>query len=232
MLTDVDIITTIVIAGTRSPPEPTTTTTTSTATTSSTTEATSTSTSTTTPPIGRIPIVPVNGTLAAVYNTSVGGDSTAATSGYGVGQYPPGQSPKMAWDNDTSTAYINFGSCTGTDYNNQCGLNTGFYLELQRGSTVVTALQTYTGGDHSERDPLIVSLEGSNQSGSNLTLGSSWTLIYNGNSGLATDPGRNSGGSIQQINNTISYKSYRFLVSGKRSTSNSVAYSELILYGY
>ncbi|CAF1613047.1 unnamed protein product, partial [Adineta ricciae] len=74
--------------------------------------------------------------------------------------------------------------------------------------------------------------EGSNQSAANLTLGSSWTLIYNGASGLATYPGPNSGGSIQQTNNTISYKSYRFLVSGKRSTSNSVLYSELIFYGY
>ncbi|CAF1549977.1 unnamed protein product [Adineta ricciae] len=212
--------------------KPTTTTTTSTATTSSTTETTSTSTSTTTPPIGQIPIAPVNGTLGAIYNTSVGGDSTASTSGYGIGQYPPGQSPEAAWDNDTSTVYINFGSCTASDNNNQCGLNTGFYLELQRGATVVTALRLYTGGDHSERDPLIVSLEGSNQSGSNLTLGSSWTLIYNGLSGLATYPGPNSGGSIQQINNTISYKSYRLLVSAKRSASNSVLYSELILYGY
>ncbi|CAF1641331.1 unnamed protein product [Adineta ricciae] len=232
MLTDVDIITTIVIAGTRSPPEPTTTTTTSAATTSSTTETTSTSTSTTTPPIGRIPLAAVNGTIGAVYNTSVGGDSTASTSGYGIGQYPPGQSPEAAWDNDTSTKYLNFGSCTISDNNNQCGLNTGVYFELQRGSTVVRALQMYTGSDHSERDPLIVTLEGSNQSGSNLTLGSSWTLIYNGNSGLQNDPGRMGGGSIQQINNTISYRSYRFLVSGKRSASDSVQYSELVLYGY
>ncbi|CAF1460888.1 unnamed protein product [Adineta ricciae] len=180
----------------------------------------------------QISLAAVNGIIQAVYNTFVGGDSTASTPGTGIGQYPPSQSPEAAWDNDRSTVYINFGSCTSSDNNNQCGLNTGFYLELQRGSTVVTAFQLYTGSDHSERDPLIVSLEGSNQSGSNLALGSSWTLIYNGNSGLATYPGPNSGGSIQQTDNTISYKSYRFLVSGKRSTSNSVLYSELIFYGY
>ncbi|CAF1669271.1 unnamed protein product, partial [Adineta ricciae] len=227
MLTDVNIITTIVIAGTRSPPELTTTTTTSTATTSSTTETTTTSTSTTTPPIGRISLAAVNGTIAGVYNTSVDGDSTAATPGYGVGQYSASETPGDACDNDASTKYVNFGSCTISDNNTQCGLNTGLHFELQRGSAVVRALQMYTANDYSERDPLTVSLEGSNQSGSNLTLGSSWTLIYNGNSGLQNDPGRRSGGSIQQINNTISYRSYRFLVSGKRSTSDSVQYSEL-----
>ncbi|CAF1549865.1 unnamed protein product, partial [Adineta ricciae] len=180
----------------------------------------------------QISLAAVNGIIQAVYNTFVGGDSTASTPGTGIGQYPASEIPGNACDGDTSTKYLSFGPCASTDDSDQCGLNTGFYLELQLGSAVVRALQMYTGGDDSERDPLIVSLEGSNQSGSNLALGSSWTLIYNGNSGLQNDPGRMSSGSIQPISNTISYKSYRFLVSGKRATSNSVQYSELRLYGY
>ncbi|CAF1457483.1 unnamed protein product [Adineta ricciae] len=182
--------------------------------------------------VDQIPLIAANGIIQGVYNTVVGGDSTAATPGLGVGQYTATETPDKACDGDTSTKYVSFGSCVSTDVNDQCGLNTGLYLELQRGSTVVRALQIDTADDEPARDPLIVSLEGSNQSGTSLTLGSSWTLIYNGPSGLATDPDRKSGGSIQQINNMISYKSYRFLVSGKRSTSSAVQYSELILYGY
>ncbi|CAF1091796.1 unnamed protein product [Adineta steineri] len=62
--------------------------------------------------------------------------------------------------------------------------------------------------------------------------GSSWTLIYSGSTGLETDPGRYTCAMVQLIDNSIQYRSYRFLVTGKRSTSYSVQYSEVILFGY
>ena len=182
--------------------------------------------------IGQLPLVSVDGTIRGVYNTTVGGSSTASSAGTGVGQYIANDPPANACDNDTSTQYLNFGSCTQTDNSSLCGLNTGFYLELQRGSSLVNSIQLCTANDSAERDPLVVSLEGSNLSGTNLTLGSSWSLIYNDTSGLDTDPGRSSCGSVQTINNAVQYKSYRFLVSGKRSMSNSVQYSEVRLFGY
>ena len=182
--------------------------------------------------IGQLALVSTDGTIRGVYNTTIGASSTASTAGTGGGQYTASDPPANACDNNTSTKYLNLGPCNQTDNSSLCGLNTGLYLELQRGSSLVTGIQFCTANDSPECDPLVVSVEGSNLSGTNLTLGTSWSLIYNGTSGLGTDPGRSSCGSIQSINNSVQYKSYRFLVFGKRSTSNSVQYSEVRLFGY
>ncbi|CAF0948289.1 unnamed protein product [Adineta steineri] len=180
----------------------------------------------------QLPLVSINGTIIGIYKTTVGTNSTTATPGNYIGQYIPTESPYNACDNNTGTKYLSFGTCGETTIDSICGLNTGLYLELQRGLSLIIGLQMCTGNDYPERDPFIVSLEGSNLSGTVLNLGTSWTLIYNGPSGLQTDPGRSTCGRFQSINNTIQYKSYRFLVSAKRSISNSVQYSEIQLHGY
>jgi hypothetical protein len=51
------------------------------------------------------------------------------------------------------------------------------------------AVRFCTSNDLPTCDPLTVTIEGSNQTLS-LTLGSSWTPIFNGSSELDTDPGR------------------------------------------
>ncbi|CAF1517571.1 unnamed protein product, partial [Rotaria sordida] len=124
-----------------------------------------------------------------IYKTTVGTNSTTATPGNYIGQYIPTESPYNACDNNTGTKYLSFGTCGETTIDSICGLNTGLYLELQPGSSLIIGLQMCTGNDYPERDPFIVSLEGSNLSGTVLNLGTSWTLIYNGPSGLQTDPG-------------------------------------------
>jgi hypothetical protein len=111
-----------------------------------------------------------------------------------------------------------------------CGLNTGLYLKLSQDPVLVTGLQVCTANDFPERDPLTVTLEGSNESGTALTVGTSWYLIYNGTTGLQSNPGRGICGTVQSFNNSIQFKSYRFLVSGKRAMSNCVQYSELQLF--
>ncbi|CAF4134679.1 unnamed protein product, partial [Adineta steineri] len=174
----------------------------------------------------------IDGVVYGVHNTKINQDSQASGSGLSSGHYPTDDSPANACDGATSTKYLNFGTCSEGGYDITCGLDTGFYLELKRGVALVTGLQICTGSDFPERDPLTVSLEGSNQSGASLTLGSSWTLIYNGPSGLQTNLGRLTCGIMQLMNNSIQYKSYRFLVSSKRGASNSVQYSELKLFGY
>jgi hypothetical protein len=76
-------------------------------------------------------------------------------------------------------------------------------------------------------------MEGSNQLPSKLIYGSSWTLIYNGSSGLKPDPGRLAYGSIQNLsNNSIWYSSYRFLITSKRGDSDAAHLDELELFGY
>ncbi|CAF1655938.1 unnamed protein product, partial [Adineta ricciae] len=183
----------------------------------------------------RILLIAANGSVNSVYDTYVGGNSNAATPGRASGQYIATESPEQVCDDTLSTKYLSFGACEeGAKYDNDhgCGLHTGFYFELASGPTLVNGLTICTANDYSERDPTVVSLEGSNLTGGNLTLGKSWTLLYNGSSGIVVDPGREQCGSIIVFSNTKEYKSYRFLVSGKRHRSDCVQYSELYLYIY
>ncbi|CAF4200147.1 unnamed protein product [Adineta steineri] len=203
---------------------------------SSTTTTTESSTITTTEPSTTPPVLisldSIDEVIYGIHGTKINQDSQASQSGESHNQYHPSAPPANACDGDTSTKYLHFGWCQSDQWEVYCGLDTGFYLELKRGASLVTGLQICTANDRESRDPLTVSLEGSNQSGSSLTLGSSWNLIYNGPSGLETDPGRLTCGIMQLINNSIQYKSYRFLVTSKRDIENSVQYSELKLFGY
>jgi len=77
----------------------------------------------------------------------------------------------------------------------------------------------------------MITIEGSNQLSSLLNYGSSWSLIYNGTSGLDIDPDRYSFGKVIWItNNTIRYSSYRLLVQHKLGEGNFVQYSEFQLF--
>ncbi|CAF1193146.1 unnamed protein product [Adineta steineri] len=145
----------------------------------------------------------IDGVIYGVHDTRINQDSQASEPGNSVGHYHPSTPPANACDGNTSTKYTHFGACSEGGNDMTCGLDTGFYLELKRSAAVVTGLQVCTANDYPERDPLTMSLEGSNQSGSNLTLGSSWTLIYNGDSGIETDTDRLTCGIVQQINNSI-----------------------------
>lgn len=156
----------------------------------------------------------------------------AATPGSNPGNYPPAESPNNAIDNNATTKYISYGSCADSEYNYICGLNTGFYLTLRRGASVAVGFQICTANDFSTRDPLTVTLEGSNQPDTNLTLGTSWTLIYSGSSGLETYLNRSMWGPGRYFSNSIQYTSYRFLVTSKRSAVNSVQYSDVQFFGF
>lgn len=152
-----------------------------------------------------------------------------------MGNYAPGQGPVQALDQNSASKYVNFGVCNSTVGASQtnCGYNTGLYLLLQRGPSLLIGFRFLTADSYSQRDPVSITLEGSNKPLSALVLGSSWTLIYNGSSGLATDPGRSGYGQMQWIsNNTVWYASYRLLITLKRTVGNFVQYAEFELYGY
>jgi hypothetical protein len=119
-----------------------------------------------------------------VWNTTAGGDGTIAASGSGVGDYYPGQMPLCACNGYVYDTYTNFGSCTSSSNAVTCGSNTGFYWTPNRGASLIIGLQICTGGSLPTRDPIIITFEGSNHPTSALHLGSSWTLIYRGPSGL------------------------------------------------
>lgn len=118
-------------------------------------------------------------------------------------------------------------------YDWQCGQNTGVYVTAHNGSFVLEAFRIASGHLNNVRDPLTITIEGSNQNDTTLTLRSSWTLIYNGTSGLSINPGRLSLDIKQMItNNTLPFSSYRFLVVEKRINESCVEIFEIQLFGY
>jgi hypothetical protein len=161
-------------------------------------------------------ILAVGDPIEGVYNTVAGGDSTAAFDNGGVGGsggYDPGNGPDMAIDGNLSTKY-----CIYNSVYSDTTSNTGFYVTPSKDASIVQAIQFATGNDAPGRDPLLITLEGSNSSG-DLTLGSAWTSIYSGTAGLDTDPGRSAWGTAVTIANTSVFKSYRLLVASTRDTS-------------
>jgi hypothetical protein len=106
-------------------------------------------------------------------------------------------------------------------------------VQLNRGVSLLLAIQFRAVNDSSERDPLTVTIEGINQTASALTFGSSWPLIYNDSTGFSPDPGRYTDGIIQYIpTNVIWYASYRFLFTSKRSTASSVQVGGITMLEY
>jgi hypothetical protein len=128
------------------------------------------------------------------------------------------------------TKYLNFGNGNSGVTSATKGVDTGFYVTPVFGSSVVNAIQMATANDSPNRDPLTVSLEGSNATGANLDLGSSWTLIQSSvNLGIDTDPGRFTLGPLVTFANTTPYTSYRVLVQSQRGVDNSTQYGEMHL---
>ncbi len=150
-------------------------TTTTSSTTSDTTTTTTTATTTTTRALIYGQITQAGDMIIAIYNT------TAGISVGGVGTCNPNQNASSAIDGLTSTKYFNFGRPSGqTSTISQPGVGSGFYVTPAiSNSSVANGLCFATGNDMPNRDPITITLEGSNATGGvALTLGSSWTLIY------------------------------------------------------
>ena len=176
--------------------------------------------------------ISTNDTVYAVWNVSAGKDSYPSSPGWGAGQYWYSNAPSNVFDGNLTSLFCSYGTCAFLVYNITCGQNTGVYVTVQQDPFVLDAFRIATG-QLAVRDPLAINIEGSNQIGSALTLGSSWTLIYNGTSGLSTDPGRYSLGVKQAISdNILAFASYRFLVVEKRGVESSAEYAEIQLFGH
>ena len=211
---------------------PTTRTTTSTTTTKTTTSTTTTMTTTTTSISKPRYLYVLPSTIQGIWNAVAGGNSSFATAlAFGTGTYPSDRSPDQLFDDLNNTCYASRGnSIIGS--NSIAGLNTGFYVSMAACSPVLDGFIIQTCNEDSSRDPIKITIEGSNKN-SSLNLGSSWTLIYNGSTGLDTNPGRQTNGLYQTISNTNSYKNYRLLVTSKRgSQSDFVSYSAVKFYGH
>ena len=173
-----------------------------------------------------------NDTVYGIWNTSVGQDSWPASSGYSTGQYWHLDSPSYVFDGNLTNEYCSYGYCNWTTYEPQCGEKTGLYVTSQRGAFILDSFIVVKGHTWTNRDPTVVTIEGSNESSANLALGSSWTLLYNGTAGIDPYAGLHTPGEKQMLsNNTIAFASYRFLVSAKRGNQTCVEYSEIQFFG-
>ncbi len=144
----------------------------------------------------------------------------------------PNQHPGLILDNDTLTKYFNHGNGDWTVYSSTKGVETGFYITPVVGLSILREFRVATAEDRPLRDPLSVTIECSNSTGSSLTYGFSWILIYSGPTGLLSDPGRTQFGTSQLLNNNNACTSYRVLVSSQRGSDNAVQYSEFHLFGW
>jgi hypothetical protein len=165
------------------------------------------------------------------FQGSVGTGDTPSSAGTGGGQYPSTESPANSIDRDGATKYLNFGNGNSSISNTTKGVGTGLIVTPAIGPSIVSAIQVATANDSPNRDPLTVSIEGTNAT-NNLNAGSVWSLIAdNVNLGINTDPGRQMFGPEISFANTTAYRSYRIIVKSQRGSDNGVQYSEMNLIG-
>lgn len=175
-----------------------------------------------------------NETAYPIWNTTAGKDSRLASAGNNMGQFVSGDVAANVFDGDLTNRYASYGVCQSTSSPQlNCGQDTGLYLSLSRGPALLVAFRICTADSCLNCDPITVTIEGSNRTSVALTLGSSWTLLYKGSSGLDIDPGGNHFGVTRWLlNSSIWYSSYRILATSKRDLGRLVHYSELELLGY
>jgi len=138
---------------------------------------------------------------------------------------PTDQGPEKLIDNDLAfTKYLNFGK-----------EGSGIIVTATN-AAIAKRIGFLTANDSPERDPTSLRLYGTN-SPITSTTGSAgksepWTLIYSGNSGLASDPGRGFDVYVDLPSNNTSYKSYKMIFPTVRNnqTANSMQLTEAQLY--
>ncbi|CAF1185805.1 unnamed protein product [Rotaria sordida] len=183
-------------------------------------------------PLENVLLTTSNDRIVGIFNTVAGGNTNPASmDGNDAGSYYPKESPEHAIDNNVWTKYNNQGNGPQSLSSPTKGVGTGFIVTPQYGLSIVTSFQFATGNDRPQRDPLTITLEGTNVTSDDQSIGKNWKLIYMGETGLKIDPGRSSFGKRQTLNNTMAAKSYRLIVTSQRLPEHSVQYSEAHLYG-
>lgn len=179
--------------------------------------------------------------IAGFWGSDVGQDSNLSAPGNGEGLTGGDGAPAGAIDGDVNTKYFNFGTGGGSSVTAPGkGVGTGFYVTPSVGSSVLTGVQVTTanynpnvGTTEESRDPLTISVEGSN--GGDLTLGSSWTLIADDIDLGVGSVGPGQVGALVAIPNSTFYTSYRVIVQSKKNLAQAqnlgTQYAEMTLFG-
>ena len=184
-------------------------------------------------------------TSASSANTMMGvATACAQTAGTGdpyqidAGGSPASQVCSKAFDNDTSTKFINWGGATQNNGSNGVGGNGGVKTSLLidlKTAWAITKVGLTTANDYSNRDPTGIELYGSNTSfSSGMTLvGSATGLSPPGELCNSSCTGRNTDYSDVTIGSPAAYRYYKLKFTSIRSESPDplVALSEIRLYG-
>jgi hypothetical protein len=164
-------------------------------------------------------------TILPLKQTAKGKGSTLAVSG-DFGGDGDVELVESVIDGSLDTKYFN----KGTDGEGKIpGIDSGFLVTPKAGAKVITAIQFATANDSEERDPVNITLEGSDADDAAKAPGSDFTLIYSGPSGLSGVLDRNHWGQVIAFTNAHAYKSYRVLITAVRGEANGTQYSEVKL---
>ena len=171
-------------------------------------------------------IVSPQDAIQGVKLTLKGGPTTLTVNG-DYGEDGTKESPANALDGDPDTKYF----CHVQNGTKAPGVDTGLLITPKIGSSIVTGLQFYTANDTPDRDPITVTLEGSNDPQATSEKFKDFKLIYEGPAGLDSDPERGNDGEQIVFPNTTAYKTYRLLITKTRGTTDATQYGEVILFG-
>jgi hypothetical protein len=167
-------------------------------------------------------------TIASLKQTTKGRPNVLAGTGDFGGDSGNDEQVANAIDGDPTTKYFN----KAQNDAGSAGIDTGFVVTPHLGATVVTGVQFATANDVPDRDPLTITLEGSNAPDADKAKGNGFTLIYKGTSGLTNDPGRSTWGQVVAFANTQSYKTYRVLITQVRvDNTDATQYGDVKLVG-
>lgn len=172
-------------------------------------------------------------TILGFGNATVGGNDTLeGTAGSNAANTSPtSEQAPNAIDHNVGTKTLNFGNGDNTVTSASKGVGTGLRVTPSVGPTLLTGIQVATANDSPNRDPLTVSIEGTNNT-TNLDFGDTWTRIVSSvDLGIDTDPGRQTSGPIVPVVSATPYTSYRIIILSQRGADNSVQYSEMNLLG-
>jgi alpha-L-fucosidase 2 len=164
-------------------------------------------------------VVPIKNTIAGNPNIlAVAGD---------FGGDGNEQLASEAVDGDLSTKYFN----KAHEGSRQGGIQSGLVVWPSMGNSIVTGIRLATANDIPDRDPVEITLEGSNDPDAVKAGGTGFTLIYQGPSGLGQTSERNHWGETVSFENTQAYAAYRLLITRTRGDANGTQYAEMELLG-
>ena len=158
--------------------------------------------------------------IAAVGMTVAGGPThvSEARSGEGV---------KSAIDGSLDSKYYN--TVRNPTTNEAAGVGSGSVISLSAPAALST-FQIATANDVPGRDPLAITIEGSNDPAAAQDGATGFTLLYDGLTGIDVNPGRKAWGPAIGFPNQTAYRTYRILATEARALNgDGIQYSEMRL---